>query len=282
MLLEVHGVEKGYRRGGLFGRGEPIPVLCGVDLALDEGASLGLIGRSGSGKSTLGRIVLGLERPDAGEVLFQGQNLHDLPEADRRRVRRDLQVVFQDTHGALNPRRTVGASVAEPLQNYERLAPRQLQERVGDLLALVGLAAADATKYPHQFSGGQLQRIAIARASALSPRLIVLDEAVSSLDMLVQARILDLLVDLQQRFGTAYLFIAHDLRVVARLTRRLAVMDVGRIATVVDLDRPPQLPIALALRCLMEAVPGPPPRTSHSVVAERSAAAYLTRGLGDV
>jgi nickel transport system ATP-binding protein len=259
MLLEVRGVEKGYRRGGLFRRGEPFPVLRGVDLTLEQGASLGLIGRSGSGKSTLGRIVLGLERPDAGEVLFQGKNLHDLPEADRRRVRRDLQVVFQDTHSALNPRRTVGASVAEPLQNYERLSSRGLQGRVENLLALVGLAASDATKYPHQFSGGQLQRIAIARAIALTPRLIVLDEAVSSLDMLVQARILELLADLQQRLGTAYLFIAHDLRVVVRLTRRLAVLDAGRIATVVDLDQPPQTPIAPAFQRLMDAVPAPLP-----------------------
>jgi len=257
MLLEVHGVEKGYRRGGLFGRHEPVPVLRGVDLTLGEGESLGLIGRSGSGKSTLGRIILGLEHPDAGEVRFQGQNLHDLPAADRRRARRDLQVVFHDTHSALNPRLRIGASIAEPLQNYERLSPAALGDRVRELLVVVGLAAADAEKYPHQFSGGQLQRIAIARAIALTPRLIVLDEAVSSLDMLVQARVLDLLADLQQRLGTAYLFIAHDLRVVTRLARRLAVMDAGRIATLVDLDRPPRAPIDPALQRLIEAVPVP-------------------------
>jgi nickel transport system ATP-binding protein len=257
MLLEVRGVEKGYQRGGLFGRQEPVPVLRGVDLSLAEGDNLGLIGRSGSGKSTLGRIVLGLERPDAGTVLFQGRNLHDLPRVDRRRIRRDLQVVFQDTHSALNPRLRIGASVAEPLQNYERLSPGALRDRVRGLLALVGLAAADAEKYPHQFSGGQLQRIAIARAIALNPRLIVLDEAVSSLDMLVQARILDLLADLQQRLGMAYLFIAHDLRVVVRLARRLAVMDAGRIAALVDLDRPPPGRIHPALQRLIEAVPAP-------------------------
>jgi len=257
MLLEVRGVEKGYRRGGLFGRHEPVPVLRGVDLTLAEGESLGLIGQSGSGKSTLGRIILGLEHPDAGEVRFQGQSLHDLPAADRRRARRDLQVVFQDTHSALNPRLRIGASIAEPLQNYERLSPTALRDRVRELLALVGLAAADAEKYPHQFSGGQLQRIAIARAIALTPRLIVLDEAVSSLDMLVQARVLDLLADLHRRLGTAYLFIAHDLRVVTRLARRLAVMDAGRIATLVDLDRPPQPPIDPALQRLIEAVPVP-------------------------
>ena len=257
MLLEVRGVEKSYRRGGLFGRQEPVPVLRGVDLTLGEGESLGLIGRSGSGKSTLGRIVLGLERPDAGEVLFQGRNLHDLPEADWRGVRRNLQVVFQDTHSALNPRLRIAVSIAEPLQNYERLSPTALRARVGELLGLVGLAAADAEKYPHQFSGGQLQRIAIARAIALSPRLIVLDEAVSSLDMLVQARILDLLADLQRQIGMAYLFIAHDLRVVARLARRLAVMDAGRITTLVDLDRPSQAPVDPALQRLIEAVPVP-------------------------
>jgi nickel transport system ATP-binding protein len=257
MLLEVRGVEKRYRRGGLFGRQQPVPVLRGVSLALAEGDTLGLIGRSGSGKSTLGRIVLGLERPDAGTVLFQGRNLHDLSEAERRGVRRDLQVVFQDTHSALNPRLRIGASVAEPLQNYERLSLKALRDRVADLLGLVGLAAADADKYPHQFSGGQLQRIAIGRAIALNPRLIVLDEAVSSLDMLVQARILDLLADLQQRFGVAYLFIAHDLRVVVRLARRLAVMEAGRITTLVDLDRPPHVPLDLALQRLIAAVPEP-------------------------
>jgi nickel transport system ATP-binding protein len=281
MLLEVRGVEKRYRRGGLFGRQEPVPVLRGVDLTLGEGESLGLIGRSGSGKSTLGRIVLGLERPDAGMVLFQGRNLHDLPEADRRHVRRDLQVVFQDTHSALNPRLRIGASVAEPLQNYERLSPHVLRERVGDLLGLVGLAASDAEKYPHQLSGGQLQRIAIARAIALSPRLIVLDEAVSSLDMLVQTRILDLLANLQQRFGMAYLFIAHDLRVVVRLARRLAVMDAGRITTLVDLDQPAQAPIDAALQRLIEAVPAPLLCAPHRSVGERPVAPSVARGIGD-
>jgi ABC-type oligopeptide transport system ATPase subunit len=149
------------------------------------------------------------------------------------------------------------------------------------LLALVGLSAADADKYPHQFSGGQLQRIAIARAIALTPRLVVLDEAVSSLDMLIQTRILDLLADLQQRFGMAYLFIAHDLRVVVRLARRLAVMDAGRIATLVDLHRPPQAPIDPALQRLIEAVPVPLLCAPHRSVGERSVAPSLTSGIGD-
>jgi len=256
MLLEVRGVEKPYRRGGVLGRQEPAPGLCGVNLALAEGDSLGLIGWSGSGKSALGRIVLGLERPDTGAVRFQGQKLPGRPEADRRRVRGDLQVVFQDTPSALNPRRRVGVSLAEPLQNYARRARAVLRERVRELLVLVGLAAADAERDSHQFSGGQLQRSAIARASALHPRLIVLDEAVSSLDMLVQARVLDLLADLRQRFGSAYLFSAHDLRVVERLTLRLAAMDAGRIATLGDLARPPQAPIHPALQRLIAAVPG--------------------------
>lgn len=281
MLLEVRGVEKRYQRGGLFERHEPVQILHGVDLTLAEGESLGLIGRSGSGKSTLGRIVLGLERPDAGKVLFQGKNLHDLSEADRRGVRRELQVVFQDTHSALNPRLRIGASIAEPLHNYERLSLAALHERVTHLLTLVGLAPSDAEKYPHQLSGGQLQRIAIARAIALNPRLIVLDEAVSSLDMLVQARILELLADLQQRFGTAYLFIAHDLRVVMRLARRLAVMDAGRIATLVDLDRPSHAPIHPALQGLIAAVPRPPSCTRHWSVGEASVAPRVARGIGD-
>jgi nickel transport system ATP-binding protein len=259
MLLEVQGVEKSYRRGGAFGTGRPFPVLRGVDLTLEEGTSLGLVGRSGSGKSTLGRIILGLERPDAGEVRFQGRNLHDLKAADRRRLRRDLQVVFQDTHSSLNPRLRIGESIAEPLRNFERVSRPGLAARVGELLTLVGLSVDDAERYPHQFSGGQLQRIAIARAVALTPRLIVLDEAVSSLDMLVQARILELLAELQRRFGTAYLFIAHDLRVVTRLTRRLAVMEAGRLAAAVDLDAPLQGPIPAALQHLMTTVPAPLP-----------------------
>lgn len=228
-LLELTGIHKYYRRGGLFGSRERFPVLTDVDLTVEHGACLGLLGRSGAGKSTLGRIALGLEPPDRGEVRYAGRPLRDLGGKDYREFRRNVQVVFQNSLGSVNPGWSAGRIVAEPLRNFERLSPADLRERVRRLLTQVGLAPADAGKYPHQFSGGELQRVCIARALALEPRLIVLDEAVSSLDMLVQGQVIDLLSDLQRRSGTAYLLISHDIRVLLKMADRLAVMEGGRI-----------------------------------------------------
>lgn len=228
-ILEATNVTKTYTRGGFFSRAESVPVLRGVSLAIESGECVGLIGRSGSGKSTLGRLMLGLEAPDEGTVSILGR-----PVAARggranlsREQRRAVQVVFQDAIGSVNPRMTAQAIIDEPLRNFENLSRPQMRKRVEELLVAVGLKPSDADKYPARFSGGQLQRISIARALAASPRCIVLDEAVSSLDMLAQARLLDLLDDLRAKEGMAYLFVTHDLQLVKRFCDRAVVMEGG-------------------------------------------------------
>lgn len=228
-VIKLSGVSKSYRQGGFFSTTKTVHVLSGIDLAIEPGSCVGLLGRSGSGKSTLGRLVLGLEKPDQGEVLFEGKPLDRLSKEDFKTFRRNVQVVFQNSLGSVNPRFTAADIIAEPLKNFESHSQKKLNETIENLLDWVGLSAADMTKLPHQFSGGELQRICIARAMALSPKLIVLDEAVSSLDMLIQARIIDLLVDLQRTLGTAYLFISHDIRVLLKMADRLAVLSEGMI-----------------------------------------------------
>lgn len=228
-LLELRQVSKHFHGGGIFKQGRRVQATKEVSLTLGAKECLGLVGESGSGKSTLGRIILGIEKPEAGEVLFQGINLYGKDKAAIRAVRRDLQVVFQDCFSSVNPRMTAGESIAEPLKNFESLTYREALRTVGELLELVGLKAEDALKFPHQFSGGQLQRVCIARAISLQPKLIVLDEAVSSLDVLVQAQILELLSALREELSMSYVFISHDLAAVARLADRLAVMQAGEI-----------------------------------------------------
>lgn len=228
-VLSLENVRKTYRRGGIFGGGEALTVLDGVDLELHKGQCLGLVGRSGCGKSTMGRLALGLERPDSGTVRYKGRDIRSLKGTDWRDFRRNVQVVFQNFIAAVNPRMTAGEIVAEPLRNFERLGEARLRAKVGELLEQVGLSPADAGKLPTQFSGGQLQRVCIARAIALSPEVLVLDESVSSLDMLVQAQVLDLVASLGRERGASCLFISHDLRVVARACSEAAVMRGGRI-----------------------------------------------------
>jgi len=234
-LLELKGVKKSYVQGGFFGRKRHCHVLQDVNLVIDSGTCVGLLGRSGSGKSTLSRIALGLESPDAGKVLFNGKSLSEMKKQDRLSFRKNMQVVFQNSLGSVNPGFTAGQIIAEPLQNFESLNSKALQQKLENLIIQVGLSVGDLKKYPHQFSGGELQRICIARAIALKPKLIVLDEAVSSLDMIIQAKIINLLVELQQQLHIAYLFISHDLRVLLKMTDRLAVMDKGRIVEQVDI-----------------------------------------------
>ena len=226
-LLELKGIYKSYRRGALFGNKERFEVLKEINLNLKQGDCLGLLGRSGSGKSTLGRIVLNLEPPDSGKVFYQGRWVQEMTKQEYRDYRKNTQVVFQNSLGSTNPRLTAGQIVAEPITNFETLGVRQLQQKINELLERVGLSSADAKKYPHQFSGGELQRVCIARAIALQPKLIVLDEAVSSLDMLIQARILELLRELQKELAITYLFISHDIRVLLKVSNRIAVMDNG-------------------------------------------------------
>jgi len=228
-VLAVENIHKTYRRGSLFDRGAPMPVLRGADLALTKGECLGLVGRSGCGKSTLGRVALGLERPDAGVVRFRGRDISGLRGASWREYRRNVQVVFQNFTAAVNPRLRVGDIVADPLRTFGGLRGPGLSRRVDALLESVGLSPASAAKRPAQLSGGQLQRVCIARAMAPGPEVLILDEAVSSLDMLAQAQVMDLLAGLCRSQGTSCLFISHDLRVVARLCARAAVMTGGRI-----------------------------------------------------
>ncbi|MDE2566892.1 MAG: ABC transporter ATP-binding protein, partial [Burkholderiales bacterium] len=214
-LLQVQGLVKHYPvRRGLFGRaGAPVRAVQDVGFTLGAGQTLGVVGESGCGKSTLGRLVLRLIEPTAGRVVFDGVELGRLGAAALRAQRRAMQIVFQDPYASLNPRMTVGQILAEPLRLHGLHRGRE-RERVAELLQTVGLAPEHAQRRPHEFSGGQRQRVGIARALAVQPRLIVCDEAVSALDVSVQAQVVNLLVELQRRLSLAYLFIAHDLRLV--------------------------------------------------------------------
>jgi nickel transport system ATP-binding protein len=234
-LLSMQNVSKTYEvRRGWWGHKHTIQALHNISLTVASGCCMGIVGESGAGKSTLGRMVLGLEQPDRGEIWLQGKNLSRLNRSGLWSLRRDLQVVFQDSLSAVNPRLTIHEIISEPIQNYLNLSAAEIITKVQSLLEIVGLQAADAEKYPHQFSGGQLQRITIARAIALKPKLIVLDEPVASLDMAIQAQILHLLADLKQQFELAYLLISHDLAAVSFLADQLAVMYQGAIVDTLD------------------------------------------------
>jgi len=217
-------------RGGLFGG--PQKVVRAVDdvsFVIEPGATLGLVGESGCGKTTTAKLVLLLERPTAGEIRFDGESLATLDAEGIKRYRKSVQAVFQDPYASLSPRMRVGSIITEPLVTNERLSAAELGTRLRKVLDLVGLPARAAELFPHEFSGGQRQRIAIARALTLSPRLIVLDEPVSALDVSIRAQILNLLKDLQRELGLAYLFIAHDLAAVAHMSHVIAVMYLGRV-----------------------------------------------------
>ena len=233
-LLELKDVRKSYRQGGFFGNREAVGVLNGVDLRIEAGRCLGLLGASGCGKSTTGRIVLGLERPDSGRVLYQGRDIGALTGEDRQAWRRNCQVVFQNSHGAVNPRLRAWEIITEPLSNFEPAPSTALRDRAVEALGRVGLSPDALDKRPHQFSGGELQRVCIARALILKPSFILLDEAVSALDLLSQSRVLDLLAELKAESGAAFLFISHDLRVLLKMCDSLAVMTAGRISSFVE------------------------------------------------
>lgn len=234
-LLELKDIKKTYSLGNsIFGKRKSVEAIKGISLTLEQGVCLGIVGESGSGKSTLGKIILGLEKPNQGEVLFQGKHLHSLKAKELRELRRNLQVVFQDCYSSVNPRLTIGKIIAEPLRNYERLTSSEEKKQVQELLERVGLNPEDMYRYPSQFSGGQLQRINIARAIALKPKLIILDEAVSALDALVQVQILNLLAQLKEDFQLSYLFISHDIQAVNYIADRIAVMYQGEVVEWLD------------------------------------------------
>jgi oligopeptide/dipeptide ABC transporter ATP-binding protein len=230
-ILIVQRLKKYYPiRRGLFA---PEPVLVkavdGVDLTIRRGETLGLVGESGCGKSTLGRLILRLEGPDEGVIQFEGENILDLEGDQFRRLRRNIQIIFQDPYSSLNPRKKVEFIIGEPLTIHGLARGKEQEERVVELMRVVGLRAEQRFLYPHQFSGGQRQRIGIARALALQPKLIIADEPVSSLDVSIQAQIVNLLLDLQSEFGLTYLFISHDLNLIEYVSDWVAVMYLGRI-----------------------------------------------------
>jgi len=229
-MLEVREVSHNYQQRRWFRRADRTPsVLTDISFTIEKGCCLGLLGTSGAGKSTLGKIILGMQRPSHGQILFEGQDIYRTSRHMSKAMRRDLQVVFQDCYSAVNPMMTAAEIIGEPLDNYERLGTTERRRRIGELLEQVGLSATDAGKRPDQFSGGQLQRINIARAIALKPKLIVLDESVSSLDMVNQTHILSLLAELKASHQLSYLFITHDIRAAMTLCDRIAVMDQGRL-----------------------------------------------------
>jgi oligopeptide/dipeptide ABC transporter ATP-binding protein len=261
-LVEARDVRKEFVLGGGFlarARGR-VRAVDGVSLAIAPGETLGLVGESGSGKSTLGRLLLRLIEPTEGDVLFRGRSLLGLPAAGLRTLRREMQIVFQDPYGSLNPRMRVASIVGEGLAIHRIGTRAERRARVAELLDLVGLPPEAADRYPHEFSGGQRQRIGIARALAVGPRFIVADEAVSALDVSIQAQILNLLQDLRQKLGLTMLFIAHDLRIIEHLSDRVAVMYHGRIVELAPRDEIYRNPRHPYTRALLSAVPNPDPR----------------------
>ncbi len=232
-LLQVMGLKTHFRVGqGLFSRGLTVKAVDGVDFSVRKGQTLGLVGESGSGKTTVGRTLLKLIPATDGAVTFDGEEVFSLPPSQLKKLRRRIQMIFQDPVSSLNPRMTVGNIVAEPLKVHFKMSRSQRRQRVGELLQRVGLSPSYVNRYPHEFSGGQRQRIGIARALASEPDFIVCDEPVSALDVSIQAQILNLLSDLQAELGLSFLFIAHNLAVVEHFADEIAVMYLGRIVEI--------------------------------------------------
>jgi ABC-type oligopeptide transport system ATPase subunit len=261
-LVQVEGLTKYFPLRGGWGKRGPRPVVRAVDgvsFSIRVGETLGLVGESGSGKSTTGRLILRLLPATAGRVLFDSREVFTLPPPEMRRLRREMQIVFQDPYGSLNPRMTVGRILGEGLEARGVVSRRERDEEASRLLALVGLRPSHQNRYPHEFSGGQRQRIGIARALAVNPRFLIADEPVSALDVSIQAQILNLLLELQRQLGLTYLFIAHDLAVVRHMSDRIAVMYGGRIMELAPSEAIYAQPLHPYTRELLAAIPVPDP-----------------------
>ena len=265
-LLKVNNLVKYFPiKGGIFGRSaERVHAVDGVSFELTAGETLGVVGESGCGKSTTGRCILRLIEPTSGEVWFDGKNVTVLGKTELRAMARDMQIIFQDPYASLNPRMTVGSIIGEALTIHKLTnSARDYEDRIVELLETVGLNADHMRRYPHEFSGGQRQRIGIARALAVTPKLIVCDEAVSALDVSIQAQVINLLEDLQEKFNLTYLFIAHDLSVVEHISDRVAVMYLGRIVEIASSHDLYTNPLHPYTEALLSAVPIPDPKVKR-------------------
>ena len=266
-LVEVRSLSKHFTRGGgLFTRGDVVKAVDGVSFSIAAGETFGLVGESGSGKSTTGRCMLRLIEPTSGEVRYDGEDVLAFSPARLRAARRHMQMVFQDPYSSLNPRMTARDIVAEPLVIHGLGSRTDRADRVAALFGLVGLDPAHLDRYPHEFSGGQRQRIGLARALALEPKFIIADEPVSALDVSIQAQVVNLLLDLQQRLALTYLFIAHDLRLVRHVCHRVAVMYQGRLVEIADTEALFAEPAHPYTRALLSAIPVTDPDASRQRV----------------
>lgn len=260
-LLEIRDVKKSFAiKSGVFSKAAGyVNAVDGVDLDVFPNETLGLVGESGCGKTTLAKIILALERPDTGHVLFDGMDIHTAKGQALTHIRRGVQVIFQDPFGSLNPRKKIASIITEPMIIHNVGSKTLRYERAHELMNMVGLSTDMLGRYPHEFSGGQRQRICIARALAVNPRLLLCDEPVSALDVSIQAQVINLLVDLQAEFNLSYIFISHDLSVVGYISHRIAVMYRGRIVELADASDLFENPLHPYTRCLMDAVPEPVP-----------------------